>query len=385
MVTALLPIVSTISEGFNEAKPAKQTVTVAVDISKAFDTVDITLLLEQTSHTDLHPNIVRWLATYLRGRTAACVYQGVRSVLRIIHAGVPQGSVLSPALFNFFVSDCPDTSGLKTSFADDFTIAASSTNLQAIEDNLNSDLTNISLWAHCKHLRISPEKSQVTLFTSDTHQSKYQPQVYYEGALIPLEKNPKILGVILDTHHTFSPHIKNIVAKASSRLNILKALTGTSWGQKKEIILMTYKSIIAPVMHYAAPIWMPNISNTSLAKLQIIQNKALRIATGCYTASSADHVHHETKTLPMSEHLSLLSTQFLANALKPLHVSHAVVTTPLGPWRMKETLQSKFCDAVSPFLTDGVIPPASYNQVLTTLHTTAVAKAIASSGPNRVQ
>ena len=90
----------------------------------------------------------------------------------------------------------------------------------------------------------------MTLFTSDTHQSKYQPKVYYEQALIPLEKNPKILGVILDTHYTFSPHIKSIVTKASTHLKILKELAGTSWGQKKETILMTYKAVIAPVMNY---------------------------------------------------------------------------------------------------------------------------------------
>ena len=137
-------------------------------------------------------------------------------------------------------------------------------------------------------------------------------------------------------------------------------------------------------MNYATPIWMPNASNTSLAKLQIIQNKALRIATGCYTAASADHVHRECKILPVTDHLNLLSSQFLVNTLKPLHASHSVVSTPLGPRRLKETLQSKFGISVSPFLRDGVIPPACYKEVLTTLHTTAVRTATASLGPNRV-
>jgi hypothetical protein len=64
--TAFLPLVSQISEGFNEKKPGNRSAAVAVDISKVFHTVNITLLLDMISDYDLHPNYVRWLATYLR-------------------------------------------------------------------------------------------------------------------------------------------------------------------------------------------------------------------------------------------------------------------------------------------------------------------------------
>ena len=76
--TALLPLASKISEGFNIKKPASRSV-VAVDISKAFDTVDITLLLDLISSSDLHPNLVRWLVSYLHGRSASCIHHGVKS------------------------------------------------------------------------------------------------------------------------------------------------------------------------------------------------------------------------------------------------------------------------------------------------------------------
>lgn len=82
-------------------------------------------MFSQISATDLHPNLVRWLASYLRGRSAACTYQGCLSKFRIVRIGVPQGSVLSPALFNFYVSDFPEPAQDKASFADDFTLAAS--------------------------------------------------------------------------------------------------------------------------------------------------------------------------------------------------------------------------------------------------------------------
>jgi hypothetical protein len=123
--TALLPLCQQISEGFNASKPASRSAFVAVDILKAFNAVNITLLLQQISSSDLHHSIVRWLSTYLHGTKASCVYQGYGSKFHTVHIGVPQGSVLSPALFNFFTSDFPDVSGSKLSFADDFTISAS--------------------------------------------------------------------------------------------------------------------------------------------------------------------------------------------------------------------------------------------------------------------
>ena len=213
--TALLPIVTKIAEGFNANKP-HQSATVGIDIAKAFVSVDHTLLINKITHTPLHPNQVRWLATYLRGRTASCHYQHAKSPLRIIHTGVPQGHVLSPALFNFFMADCPNVTELTTSYADNFTILESSPELQELEHKLSVDMTAISQWAEQNNFKIPLSKSQVTLFTPDTHQSRYHPQVHVNGDLIPLEKTPKTLGVTLDTHYSFTHHVSNVTTKVSN-------------------------------------------------------------------------------------------------------------------------------------------------------------------------
>ena len=75
----------------------------AIDFSKAFDTVPHIQLLSQILASSLSPDIICRLSCYLKGRTARCSFNGTLSAFRSVHAGVPQRSVISPALFNHFV------------------------------------------------------------------------------------------------------------------------------------------------------------------------------------------------------------------------------------------------------------------------------------------
>jgi hypothetical protein len=193
------------ANGFNDNKSPSCTAVVALDISKAFDEVDHTLLIKQISAITLHPKLIHWLASYLRSRTASCLYQSAKSFLRIIHSGMPQGGVLSPDIYNFYASDFPEVATLTESYADDFEAAKSSSGIQtlSISDTLTDDLFHVSKWADDENLKIAPDKSSITLFTPDRSQSKCHPQAILNGVPIPLKKNPKILGVTFDTFLNF--------------------------------------------------------------------------------------------------------------------------------------------------------------------------------------
>jgi hypothetical protein len=269
--SCLFPLVKAADNGFNERKPPTRTAVVALDISKAFDLVDHTLLLKQLSDSSINSNVVWWLTAYLRRRTASCLYQSCKSPSRIIHSGVPQGSVLSPSLFNFFCSDFPLKAQLTSSFADDFYVGESSHDLSILTLNLQEDLQQIEVWADSKHLVIALEKSSITLFSPDPHQANHHPQVFYKGAVIPLNKTPKYLGLICDGRIYFSHHASDLKSRLSRRHQILKAFSGTSFGQSKETLLLTYKTLMQPLIDYACPLYFPNISATSLKKLQVLQ------------------------------------------------------------------------------------------------------------------
>ena len=212
-----------------------------------------------------------------------------------------------------------------------------------------------------------------TLFTSDTHQSRLDPSVSCNGNTFQLCRSPKLLGVTFDTHFTFSPHIRGVAERARSRLGILKALAGVSWGQSKEVLLLTYQMLIKPILSYAAPVWFPNAPTTAVSTLQSIQNSALRIATDSLKMASTDHLHQEASVLPVRAHLSMLCSQFLLSALRPNHPSNPTVTADSGPRNIRHTLQSRFRPSISAHLIDGITQPDSYRESLRRVHSDAVA------------
>ena len=381
--TALLPLAHQIASGFNQNCPPRRTVAMAIDFSKAFDTVNHTALIRSLLNSTMDHNTIRWLCTYLRGRTATCLYNGVESGSIIIHQGVPQGSVLSPTLFNAYVADYPHTADLCSSYADDFTASASYPDVGEATAVMANHAHDVEIWATEKELQISTQKSTATLFTPETRQGRLHPLIPVNEDLLPLERNPKILGVTFDPHFHFHKHVEAIEEKAKQRLSILKALTGTTWGQQKETLIVTYKALIDSLFSYAAPVWYTNASMTSIRKLQLIQNSALRVATGSLMMSSIDHLHMEAEILTVKEHLDMLCSQALATCLQAGHPSFPVVTADSGPRNKKHTLQSRFNAKVAPYISqDGTVGDATL--VRKEIHTAAVAESIAARGMNRV-
>ena len=373
--SCLLPITQRVTDSFNNRKPARRVGLCAIDFSKAFDTVDTTILLRKVADSNLNPAIVRWLTAYLRGRQACVLYMGSRSPYRTSFAGVPQGSVIL------------------TSFADDFSIAESHVDPEELELELSADLEEISAWADELHLSISSSKTTVTHLSPNFHEHSYHPIVFLGQAVLPLNKFPTILGVTFDPLFRFNKHAEAVIGKGKKGLAVLRALAGVSWGQSKETLLTTYKAISQPYFTYACPIWFPNCAKSHIDKMQDIQTAAMRIITGCHQMASVAHLHWEMELLPVEVHLRMLCQQYLASAMRPSHPAHATVTTPIYRPRAgtheelvrpPESLQSFCLDAITPYLTNGIVPENVYKSVITRIHTSTVQQTRHSLELNRV-
>ena len=106
-VTALHTLNHTVAKGFNQMAPPARTITVALDMSKAFDTINIHTLIRKLLQTNIPGTIIKFIANYIKGRKAYTTYINRTSKQRQFKTGVPQGGVLSPTLFNIYTSDIP--------------------------------------------------------------------------------------------------------------------------------------------------------------------------------------------------------------------------------------------------------------------------------------
>jgi hypothetical protein len=316
------------------------------------------------------------------------MYNSVLSAPMILRSGVPLGSVLSPAISNFIVSHCPALADKLQSYADDFYVTASDSCLETLSRKLQALIDPIIKWAFSKKLSIAPAKSQVTLFTPWNREFNSRPDIKIDGIDVLLCRTLRWLSSYLDSMFCMNCHSSHCVCKGSQRVNLMKAMSGTMWGHNKETLLLTYRALVESVFNFDEAIWFPNCKPTNIQKLQLVQNVAMGLITGCHKAASIAHLHAETKLMPVADHLTMLCLQFLARCRSPSHPSHETVLLSPGPhWiangrPMKETLSSKFQDAIAPYLQDGVILAVLYKRTRDSIHTNAVHSYLESAIPN---
>ena len=212
-------------------------------------------------------------------------------------------------------------------------------------------------------LLISAPKSTVTPFTPDKHQFQTHPDITLKDTHLPLERSPKILGLIMDPSLSFHKHCNYVSDRIDKRNNMMKALAGSSWGQEKETLLLTYNALGKSIASYAEPVWSTNASDSSFKKIPTAQNAALRTSTGAHKMTSIDHLHQESYTLKVNDHSDMLSAHYLVNCLEEDHFCHGITTQEPGPRPMKGTLHSRHNSTVLPRL------GASRKENLRNLHT----------------
>ena len=194
-----------------------------------------------------------------------------------------------------------------------------------IRDNITFTTTYIPSTINTHKTKQSHTKSR----QNNLHSVHARPCRIYEQSgsknTQPCTTHDNVLGLTLDPKLTYSTQIHNISVQAHKRLQIIKALTATGWGKQNETLMATYKAIMRPAVEYASSIWSPLASSTSINKLQVMQNAALRTATGCTQDTNIQHQHDETHTLPIHEQLQLHTSQYKQKTQHPLHKRHNIL------------------------------------------------------------
>jgi hypothetical protein len=215
-------------------------------------------------------------------------------------------------------------------------------------------------------------KTQTTLYTPDPAEYSKKLEIEFGGETLDTVKNPKILGLTMDPKLNYASHIEITQKRARKTVGVLKALTGTDWGKDKETISATYKAITRPQLEYASTIWSPVASKSSKNKLQVVQNSALRIATGHTRDTNVQHLHSETLVLPIEQHTQMLAAQTREKASNPKHPLNHLLNPQEPPRRMKETIFNSQTITRIQKCTGETVTQEEMSRNIKTLHTDAV-------------
>ena len=230
--------------------------------------------------------------------------------------GIPQGSVLSPTLFNIAINSLLElvpvgVHGL--AFADDYAIVCSRSTALEAGQKIQEAINMATAWAGARGFRFSAEKSKAIRF-SRLKRREQVPTLFLEGVILPYEESVKYLGVLLDKGLTFTHHINEVVCKVKQRFSILKVVSHFNWGADRITLLRIYQALCLSKIDYGCQIY-GSACKTSLKKLDVIHNTGLRICSGAYRTSPVNSLYVDSGIPPLFIRRQELSLRYLSRVL----------------------------------------------------------------------
>ena len=269
---ALLHLIDDLSQSIDDGKI---TAGVFVDLAKAFDTVNHTILLSKLQHYGIRGITLKWFESYLLDRKQFVVVNKTCSGIAQVRCGVPQGSILGPLLFILYMNDFNYISNLLkiVMFADDTNLFLTGKDCREIESLFNRELQCISEWFTSNRLSLNVSK---TLYLVFSNKNNIQLKLSIGSSLLAKQMDTKFLGVYLSANLSWNKHIDMVVNKISKNVGIIAKV--------RHLLPVShtctlYKALVEPYLSYCNLIWARYSSTVRLDRILKIQKKYVRIIT----------------------------------------------------------------------------------------------------------
>ena len=257
----------------------KLPLTIYMDQSKAFDTLDHKILLAKLRYYGINETPIRWFESYLTNRLQYVELNDLASKKQKITTGVPQGSILGPLLFLIYMNDIINVSQAFKFilYADDTTLFTTiensiPTRMSNMDESLNNELSRVFKWLVINRLSLNISKTKFMIF------HPYQkditgiiPNLFINGIEIERVISFNFLGITLDENITWKPHIAAIANKLSKYAGIFNKLKNYL---PAYILRMLYCSLVNSHLSYGILIW-----GYECHRLEKIQKRMIRIIT----------------------------------------------------------------------------------------------------------
>ena len=261
------------------------------DIEKAYDSMWREGLLIKMNKMGIRGRFYNWVLDFISERRFKVkVGSEVSDELKIVNE-IPQGSAISPVLFNIMINDIfmnLDRRIGSALYADDGAIWARGRDTTTVMNTIKQAVRNVEEWSYNWGFKLSLSKSCFMILTNKKILDAQNIKLY--GESMEKVEQLKYLGIWLDQKGTWRTHVENIELKCKKVINLMRAIVGKDWGADKPSLIYIYRALMRSAIDYGCMLYGA-AAKTHLNKIDRAINKALRMCAGVMRSSPINAIH----------------------------------------------------------------------------------------------
>lgn len=311
------PLIILTSNTQTARKKKLKTAGIFLDINKAFDSVWHRGLLFKLDLLETPKYMTKLIRHFLEDRELSIRINNATSDKFHNAQGVPQGSPLSPLLYNIFCYDIfvqTKPTEYILQYADDTALIVHHNTLKQTIGALQNLVSNVENWFGKWRLKPNPTKSRLIIFNHKTN--AHSPKIQLCGTDISPSNNVKYLGISIDNKINFQEYLRYVKKKTIARAACFAALRYKEERINLKTASFVYKTICRPLLEYAHILFI-NCRRTALKNISTAETTSLRKITKMRHPANPLHnppnrsLYEDTKIIPILDRLKDLTRNFL--------------------------------------------------------------------------